>query len=97
MSILMSMRCSETTFEKRSKLFANKNVEHSDDCNGDTASSIAKYNEDVEYISEVIRAFVCFSRPTISMEAVLPRITDAAVKIIKMAKFFEEVKTCNDK
>lgn len=44
------------------------------------------------YMTEIISAFVFFSKPNIEIDVVLPAIKDSAAKIIKMTKFFIEVK-----
>lgn len=44
------------------------------------------------YMSEIMSAFVFFSKPNIEIDAVMPSIKDSTEKIIKMTKFFIEVK-----
>lgn len=45
------------------------------------------------YMTEIISAFVFFSKPNIEIDVVLPAIKDSAAKIIEITKFFIEVKT----
>lgn len=54
---------------------------------GDEAISVY-----ASYMAEIISAFVFFSKPNIEIDVVLPIIKDSTAKIIKMTKFFIEVK-----
>lgn len=45
----------------------------------------------INYMSEIMSAFVFFSKPGIQIDTVLPAIKDSAIKIVKMTKYFIEV------
>lgn len=64
-------------------------------------SSSAKKDDDKEtvkayklYIIEVISTFVFNSNPSVNLELVLPKIKEAAGKVIKVAKDVLEVNKC---
>ena len=93
---------SKTTFEKRLKRLMNKHIRQFHDYDAQTDDT-EKENELMDksdeainvyasYMTEIISAFVFFSKPNIEIDVVLPAIKDSAAKIIKMTKFFIEVK-----
>lgn len=98
------MRCSKITFEKRLKRLINKHIKQFHDFNARAEDNIDIENELMDksddainvyasYMTEIISAFVFFSKPNIEIDVVLPAIKDSAAKIIEITKFFIEVKT----
>lgn len=97
------LHCSKTTFERRLKRLMNKHIRHfhgshaSEEDNIDIEDELKDKNDEAitvyaSYMSEIISAFVFFSKPNIEIDVIMPSIKDSTEKIIKMTKFFIEVK-----
>lgn len=66
-----------------------ENIDIQDELKDESDEAITVY---ASYMREIISAFVFFSKPNIEIDVVMPSIKASAEKIIKMTKFFVEVK-----
>lgn len=69
--------------------YSEDDVDIENELMGKSDEAVSVY---ASYMTEIISAFVFFSKPNVDIELVLPAIKDSAAKIIKMTKFFIEVR-----